>query len=100
MYDEDAAVAKLDGYVISVAGAGRLIGEKRLVRIERVGRSSASASLVDDGGQPTAIAAAAATNARVSAEDEGAKPDTEEKPKRRRGSRGGRGRKKAVEPAE
>ena len=100
MYDEDAAVAKLDGYVISVAGAGRLIGEKRLVRIDRVGRSSASASLVDDGGQPTAIAAAAATNARVSAEDAGAKPDTEEKPKRRRGSRGGRGRKKAVEPAE
>ncbi|MBA2764557.1 MAG: Rne/Rng family ribonuclease [Thermoleophilaceae bacterium] len=100
MYDEDAAVAKLDGYVISVAGAGRLIGEKRLVRIDRVGRSSASASLVDDGGQPTAVAAAAATNARVSAEDEGAKPDTEEKPKRRRGSRGGRGRKKAVEPAE
>jgi ribonuclease G len=47
MYDEDYAVAKIDGYVISVAGAGRLIGEKRLVRIEQVGRRAASAVLVD-----------------------------------------------------
>src|ERR687884_1428244 len=37
MYEEDDAVAKVDGYVISVAGAGSLIGEKRLVRIERGG---------------------------------------------------------------
>src|SRR3989440_2770311 len=29
MYEEDDAVAKVDGYVISVAGAGGLIGEKR-----------------------------------------------------------------------
>ena len=34
MYDEDDAVAKIDGYVISVAGAGRYIGQQRLVRIE------------------------------------------------------------------
>ena len=44
MYNEDDAVAKLDGYVISVAGAGRLIGKKTLVRIEKVGRSAASAT--------------------------------------------------------
>jgi ribonuclease G len=54
MYNEDDAVAKLDGYVISVTGAGRLVGEKQLVRIEKVGRSAAQASLVnppaDDGG--------------------------------------------------
>jgi ribonuclease G len=48
MYDEDHAVAKIDGYVISVAGAGGLIGEKRLVRIEDVGRRAATAVLVDD----------------------------------------------------
>jgi len=47
MYSEDDAVAKLDGYVISVAGAVRLIGKKTLVRIENVGRSAASATLVE-----------------------------------------------------
>ncbi len=46
MYNEDDAVAKIDGYVISVVGAGRFIGEQKLVRIERVGRSAASGSLV------------------------------------------------------
>ena len=46
MYDEDDAVAKIDGYIVSVAGAGRLLGEQRLVRIERIGRTSADASLV------------------------------------------------------
>ncbi len=47
MYAEDDAVAKFDGYVISVAGAGKLVGKKTLVRIEDVGRSAASAVLVD-----------------------------------------------------
>jgi ribonuclease G len=50
MYNEDDAVAKLDGYVISVTGAAPLVGEKRMVRIEKVGRSAAQASLV--GGPP------------------------------------------------
>jgi ribonuclease G len=50
MYDEDYAVAKIDGYVISIAGAGGLIGEKRLVRIEQVGRRAAAAVLVDEAG--------------------------------------------------
>jgi ribonuclease G len=50
MYDEDYAVAKIDGYVISVAGAGGLVGEKRLVRIEQVGRRAAAAVLVDSDG--------------------------------------------------
>ena len=52
MYDEDYAVAKIDGYVISVADAGGLIGEKRLVRIEQVGRRAAAAVLVDGGAGP------------------------------------------------
>ncbi len=47
MYAEDDAVAKLDGYVISVSGAGKLVGKKTLVRIESVGRSAASATLVE-----------------------------------------------------
>ena len=95
MYDEDAAVAKLDGYVISVAGAGKLIGQKRLVRIEKVGRSSASASLVDDGNGASAPAPAPTDAGEETMDD-----DDPEKPKRRRrGSRGGRGRKKPAESA-
>ena len=47
MYAVDDAVAKIDGYIISVAGGGGHVGEKRLVRIEEVGRTSASAVLVD-----------------------------------------------------
>ena len=42
MYDVDDAVAKIDGYIISRApAAGRYVGEKRLVRIEEAGRTSA-----------------------------------------------------------
>src|SRR4029079_3607347 len=41
MSTEDDAVAKIDGYVISVAAAGRFIGDRKLVRIEEVGRPRA-----------------------------------------------------------
>jgi ribonuclease G len=75
MYDEDDAVAKIDGYVISVSGAGKLIGEQRLVRIEHVARTAASASIV---GEP------AADGSSESSSDRGRS--------RRRGRRGGRGR--------
>jgi ribonuclease G len=50
MYNDDDAVAKVDGYVVSVSGAGRLIGEQRLVRIDRIGRTAADASLVEPDG--------------------------------------------------
>jgi ribonuclease G len=46
MYDPDAAVAKIDGYIISVLRGGRHVGERRLVRIDEVGRTGATASLV------------------------------------------------------
>ncbi|MEA2444025.1 MAG: ribonuclease [Thermoleophilales bacterium] len=86
MYNEDDAVAKIDGYLISVTSAGRNIGEQKLVRIERVGRSSAVASLVDNGVGPA--------NAAHDDEDDD-DDDSPEKPKRtRRGRRGGRGRSK------
>jgi ribonuclease G len=81
MYAEDDAVAKVDGYTIAVAGAGRFIGEKRLVRIEAVGRTAASGVLADLSAEEEADAAAAAEES------------SDEKPKpRRRGRRGGRGR--------
>jgi ribonuclease G len=51
MYDVDDAVAKLDGYIISIAGAARYVGEKRMVRIETVGRTAANALLLDESGE-------------------------------------------------
>ena len=46
MYDVDDAVAKIDGYIVSVNGGGPFVGAKRLVRIESAGRTSATAVLV------------------------------------------------------
>jgi ribonuclease G len=84
MYTAGAGVAKIDGYIISVAGATRHVGEKHLVRIEQVGRTEATASLAD------------ATGA---ADDDGDPADSEDgldsKP-RRRGRRGGRRRSSAT----
>ena len=51
MYDVDDAVAKLDGYIISIAGAARHVGEKRMVRIDNVGRTASSAFLLDEDGE-------------------------------------------------
>jgi ribonuclease G len=92
MYNEDDAVAKLDGYVISVGGAGKLIGKKTLVRIESVARSAASATLVEGADViDVAPAATPATKQNGSAADADAP--------RRRGRRGGRGRRKKAETA-
>jgi ribonuclease G len=79
MYDVDDAVARVDSYIVSVSGAGRHVGERRLVRIESVGRSSATASLLDAGGEP------------VSGED-GDADSEQRRSRRRRGRRGGRRR--------
>jgi ribonuclease G len=51
MYDVDDAVAKIDGYIISIAGAAAHVGEKRMVRVEQVGRTAATALLLDEDGQ-------------------------------------------------
>jgi ribonuclease G len=76
MYSPGDAVAKIDGYIISVKGGGRYVGEKHVVRIEEVGRTAAVASLVD---VPVG-----------EADDENG--DTVESRSRRRGRRGGRRR--------
>ena len=62
MYAVDDAVAKIDGYIVSVAGGGAHVGEKRLVRIVEAGRTAASAVLVDNGagGRRPAVAVALA----------------------------------------
>ncbi len=51
MYDVDDAVAKIDGYIISIAGAAAHVGEKRMVRIDQVGRTAATALLLDASGE-------------------------------------------------
>ena len=51
MYNVDDAVAKIDGYIISIAGAAPHVGEKRMVRVEEVGRTAASALLLDESGE-------------------------------------------------
>jgi ribonuclease G len=94
MYAVDDAVAKVDGYIISVSNAGPHVGEKRLVRIEEAGRSSATAVLVDDqppsgNGAPPKSAAkpavkSAAKPAVKSAAKTAAKPDDDKPaPKKR-----------------
>ncbi len=57
MYDVDDAVAKIDGYIISIAGAAGSVGEKRMVRIDDVGRTAASALLLDEDGEVVAAPA-------------------------------------------
>jgi ribonuclease G len=82
MYSPGDAVAKIDGYIISVTGGTPYVGEKHLVRIEEVGRTSARASLVD-------VPASGADGDGASADESGDGLDS--KP-RRRGRRGGRRR--------
>ena len=79
MYSPGDAVAKVDGYIISIRGGTRYVGQKHVVRIEEVGRSSAVASLVD---------VPAVADGGAAGEDD---DDVESRP-RRRGRRGGRRR--------
>jgi ribonuclease G len=75
LHAETDAIARLNGYVITVAGAAAYVGEKVAIRIEKVGKTSAHGVLVSENG-------------------DGAAPTEKPKKKTRRGTRGGRGRKK------
>jgi ribonuclease G len=79
MYNVDDAVAKIDSYIVSVTGGFPYVGTKQLVRIVEVGRTAATAELVDAQPQVTA---------------EGEEEAVDSKP-RRRGRRGGRRRSRA-----
>jgi ribonuclease G len=83
MYNVDDAIARVDTYIVSVAGGGSHVGEQRMVRIDSVGRSSATASLLDgDGASPNGEAGEKVESAASGG-------------RRRRGSRGGRRRSRA-----
>jgi ribonuclease G len=84
MYSPGDAVAKVDGYIISVRGGTRYVGEKHLVRIEEVGRTAAVASLVDV--QPES------KDERSDSAGADESGDAVESKPRRRGRRGGRRR--------
>jgi ribonuclease G len=81
MYNADDAVARVDSYIVSVGGAGGNVGERRLVRIETVGRSAATASLLDSNGEKVVDADGETVESTPSG--------------RRRGRRGGRRRSRA-----
>jgi ribonuclease G len=112
MYSPGDAVAKVDGYVISITGAGPYVGEKHLVRIEEAGRTAAMATLLDappgtgsdavstaaSGGRKASRSAPKGASKRQSApadassaEGEPTEDGLQSKP-RRRGRRGGRRR--------
>jgi ribonuclease G len=54
MYNVDDAIAKIDGYVISISGGGPFVGESKLIKIDEVRRTAAYASIVTSNGVPVA----------------------------------------------
>jgi ribonuclease G len=84
MYNVDDAVARVDSYIVSVTGGGRFVGDRRLVRIESVGRAAATASLVGE----------ASSDGESGADSKG-EPVESTPSRRRRGRRGGRRRSRA-----
>ncbi len=86
MYNADDAVARIDSYIVSVTGAGRYVGERKLVRIDEVERSAAVASLL--GGE--------SPNGAPGANGDGSELESDAPSRKRsRGRRGGRGRSRA-----
>jgi len=77
MYDADDAIARVDSYIVSVSGGGAHVGERRLVAIETVARSAATAALLDENGEKIEKLESSAPSGR------------------RRGRRGGRRRSRA-----
>jgi ribonuclease G len=91
-HGETDAIARLDGYVITVAGGAEKIGEQVKIRIEKATRTAAYAVLADGSAPPAVKKPAAPAKEEAKAEE---KP----KKKTRRGTRGGRGRKKKSDVA-
>jgi ribonuclease G len=85
MYNADDAVARIDSYIVSVTGGGRFVGERKLVRIEEVERSAATASLL--GGE--------SPNGSGGGGENGSQLESAAASRKRRGRRGGRGRSRA-----
>jgi ribonuclease G len=87
MYNVDDAVARVDSYIVSVTGAGPHVGEQRMVRIESVGRSAATAALLDSEGNVVQAGSNGDRGEKLESSTSSGRP--------RRGSRGGRRRSRA-----
>ena len=111
MYSPGDAVAKVDGYMISVVGGGPYVGEKHLVRIDEAGRTAAVASLLDaEPAKPppppkprssrsrprqtagTGSESPGGSDGKAATSDEQSEDDGLQSKPRRRGRRGGRRR--------
>jgi len=68
MFNDDDAVAKIDGYLIEVVNGIPYVGEKKLVRIEEAGRTAARAALTGAEAEEAAAAAEERAQARARAE--------------------------------
>jgi ribonuclease G len=83
-HSDTDAIARVDGYVVTVREGASRVGETVSIRIEDVAKTTAKAVIAD--GEP--------------ASENGDEPEPEKpKKKTRRGSRGGRGRKKKTDTA-
>jgi ribonuclease G len=69
MYDPDAAVAKVDGYLITVPNGLAFVGEKKLVRIEEARRTSATAVLTGADAEAAEAAAVERGQAREKSDE-------------------------------
>jgi ribonuclease G len=89
MYNADDAVARIDSYIVSVSGGGPFVGDRKMVRIERVERAAAVASLLGD---------PAGNGANGGGPDASKSEALESAPSRssRRGRRGGQGRSRST----
>jgi len=94
MYNADDAVARVDSYIVSVTGGGRFVGERKLVRIERVERAAAVASL--PGVEASNGSPEGDTNGD-GGDDGGSKLESAASRSSRRGRRGGRGRSRSTQ---
>jgi ribonuclease G len=88
MYNADDAIARVDSYIVSVTGGGPFVGERKLVRIERVERAAAVASLPGEAASNGAGADQDGGGEQLESSDSGRR--------RRRGRRGGRRRSRAA----
>ncbi len=84
-HSDTDAIARVDGYVVTVKDAASRVGETVAIRIENVAKTTARAVIVE--------------GERANGESANGDDPTKEKPKKktRRGTRGGRGRKKKTE---
>jgi ribonuclease G len=69
MYNPDDGVAKIDGYLITVAGGIGFVGDKKLVRIEQAGRTNAVAALTGPDAEAAEAAAVEREAERMKADE-------------------------------